>query len=161
MTKEIFYKKRVSPKGKVSYIPVSEYDSNLMDALPDGAHLIMSYPGGKSRRYNIDPAYAPMIAAGRIAEDAVSRAVMQASELRRSYKLRQNPLTPEQKAAWEHLVEVFGDEAKALEWPSAREVADEGVKAMVVEAEKLMTNEGVRQAYEHFMLLCKLTKENP
>ena len=28
-------------------------------------------PGGKSTRYNIDPNYAAMIAAGRIAEDAI------------------------------------------------------------------------------------------
>ena len=161
MTVEVFYKREVSPKGRVKYVPVSEYDGNLIDSFKEGTHLVISYPGGGSRRYDIDPAHAPMIAAGRVAEDAISRAVMQASELRRCYKLRQNPLTPEQKAAWEHLVEVFGDEAKALEWPSAREVAEEGVKAMIVEAEKLMTNEGVRQAYEHFMLLCKLTKENP
>ena len=161
MTVEVFYKRKVSPKGRVKYVPVREYDDKLMDSFTEGTHLVISYPGGGSRRYDIDPAHAPMIAAGRVAEDAISRAVMQASELRRSYKLRQNPLTPEQKAAWEHLVEVFGDEAKALEWPSAREVAEEGVKAMIVEAEKLMTNEGVRQAYEHFMLLCKLTKENP
>ena len=149
---EVFYKREVSPKGRVKYVPVSEYDGNLIDSFKEGTHLVISYPGGGSRRYDIDPAHAPMIAAGRVAEDAISRAVMQASELRRCYKLRQNPLTPEQKAAWEHLVEVFGDEAKALEWPSAREVAEEGVKAMIVEAEKLMTNEGVRQAYEHFML---------
>jgi hypothetical protein len=159
MTTEVFYKRVVSPKGRVKYVPVREYDDKLMDAFTEGSHLVISYPGGKSRRYDIDPAHAPMIAAGRVAEDAISRAVMAASELRRSYKLRQKPLTPEQKAAWEHLVDVFGDEAKALEWPSAREVAEEGVKAMIVEAEKLMTNEGVRQAYEHFMLLCKLTKE--
>ena len=160
MTKEIYYKKRISPKGKVTYVTVSEYDSDFMDSLTEGTHLIMSYPGGKSRRYNIDPNYAAMIAAGRVAEDAVSSAIIKSSEIRLSHKLRQRPLTLDQKAAWDNLVEVFGDDAKQLEWPSAREIADEGIKAMSVEANKLMTNEGVRQAYEHFMLLCDLTKEN-
>ena len=49
--KRIYYEK----VGR-SYKPVSEYDSDLLDSLPKGAHLIMCYPGGSSRRYNIDPA---------------------------------------------------------------------------------------------------------
>ena len=33
-------------------------------------------------------------------------------------------------------------------------------KSMQEEADKLMQNEAVRQAYEHFQLICKLTQEN-
>jgi hypothetical protein len=64
MTKKIYYEKR----GR-RYVPVMEHDYELMDAMPKGNHLIMCFPGGKSTRYNIDPALAPMIAAGRVAED--------------------------------------------------------------------------------------------
>jgi hypothetical protein len=155
MTKKIFYEK-VGRK----YVPVSEYDSDLSYALPKGAHLILMYPGGSSTRYNVDPNYAAMIAAGRLAEDTISKRVMEASEIRRQSRGDTTPLTPSQKAAWENLVKEFGDSAKQLEWPSAREIAEAAVKAMQEEADKLMQNDSVRQAYEHFQLLCKLTEED-
>ena len=153
--KKIFYEK-VGRK----YVPVSEYDSNLLDALPKGTHIIMSYPGGQSTRYNIDPNYAAMIAAGRVAEDAISKKLLEASEIRMQRLDRERKLTESQKAAWENLVKEFGDSAKQLEWPSIREVAESGVKAMQEEAEKLMTVPAVKKAYEHFVLVCELTKEN-
>ena len=151
MTKKIFYEK----VGR-RYVPVYEYDSDLLSALPKGTHIIMSYPGGSSTRYNIDPNYAAMIAAGRVAEDAMSKVVVQASEMRP----RNTPITEEQRAAWEHLAKLFGDERYYIELPSAREVVEAGVKAMQDEAEKLMEHESVRKAYEHFQLMCKLVKEN-
>jgi len=155
MSKTIFYKKQ----GR-RYIPVSEYDNELLDSFPKGTHLVMCYPGGTSRRFNIDPNYAAMIAAGRVAEDAISKKIMEVTEIRRNYKSRSTPLTPGQKAAWDKLVEEFGDDAKQLEWPSARECAEEAVKAMMVEAEKLMNNPTVFKSFEKFIMLCNLTKES-
>lgn len=154
--KEVYYKK----VGR-RYVPVSEYDSNLMDGFTKGSHLVICYPGGTSRRYNIDPNYAAMIAAGRIAEDAVSKAIMDASEIRRQQRHeKQEPLTASQRDAWNNLVKEFGDSAKQLEWPSARECAENAVKAMQEEAFKLMENDGVRKAYDHFQLMCKLAYDN-
>jgi hypothetical protein len=152
--KKIYYEK----VGR-RYKPVSEYDSTLLDALPKGTHMIMVYPGGQSTRYNIDPNYAAMIAAGRIAEDVISRRIADATEIRRNTRNKETPLTTGQKAAWDKLVEEFGPDAKQLEWPSARECAEEAVKAMQAEADKLMQNESVRNAYEQFQLVCKLTKQ--
>lgn len=152
--KEVYYKK-VGRK----YVPVSEYDHDLSYALPKGAHLIMCYPGGSSTKYNVDPMYAPLIAAGRVAEDALSSALVKAGELRLGYKSRERKLTDEQREAWEHLVEVFGDDAKQLEWPSAREVAEAGLKALEDEALKMLEVPAVRKAYEQFMLVYKLTKD--
>jgi hypothetical protein len=152
MKKTIFYKK-VGRK----YEPVSEYDQTLMDAFPKGTHIVMCYPGGQSRRYNIDPALAPMIAAGRVAEDAISKTIMEKSALR--VPEREQPLTPEQLAAWQHLASTFGQEKYALEWCSYREAAEAGIQAMIFEAEALMRHESVRKAYDHFMLMCELTKE--
>ena len=151
----IFYVK----KGR-KYIPHSTYSSEFCDSFPKGTHLVQSYPGGSSRRFNIEPAYAPMIAAGRVAEDAISRKIMEATEIRRQSKNRETPLTPGQREAWDKLVEEFGPDAKQLEWPSARECAEEAVKAMTKEADILLSNPAVRKAYEHFMLVCELTKEN-
>lgn len=153
MTKKVYYEK----VGR-RYVPVSEYDSDLSYALPKGAHIIMVYPGGTSTRYHVDENYAAMIAAGRIAEEAISKKLMEATEIRRQGN-RSTPLTPEQKAAWDHLVDVFGPEAKQLEWPSARECSVAAVEAMSEEAAKLMTHESVRKAYEQFQLVCALTKD--
>ena len=151
MTETIFYIK----KGR-KYIPHSTYSSEFCDSFPKGTHLVQVYPGGSSRRFNIDPAYAPMIAAGRVAEDAVSKAIMRASDMRP----KETPLTQEQKDAWEHLVKVFGPSARTLEWPSAREAAESAVNAMIQEAEKLLENPSVRKAYERFLLVAALTKDH-
>ena len=134
------------------YVPVSEYDSDLLDALPKGTHIIMSYPGGKSTRYNIEPNYAAMIAAGRVAEDAISSAVVKASEMRPHNK----PITEKQKKAWVALANAFDSDRYYVEIPSDREIAEAGVKAMQEEADKLMQHEAVKQAYDHFMFVAKL-----
>ena len=152
MTKTVFYKK----VGR-RYEPVSEYDSELLDSFRQGTHIVMSYPGGQSRRYNIDPAYAPMIAAGRVAEDAISKHIMEVSALRTPE--RNSPITQEQKDAWQALAKAMGNERYALEWCSYREAAEAGVKAMMAEADKLMQHESVRKAFEHFVLMCELVKD--
>jgi hypothetical protein len=151
--KKIFYEK-VGRK----YVPVYGKDQTLMDAFPKGTHIVMCYPGGQSTRYNVNPNYASMIAAGRLAEDAISKKMMEASEIRLQRKDRDKQLTPSQRAAWDNLVNEFGDSAKQLEWASVREIAEAGVDAMQAEADKLMQNEGVRKAYEHFQLMCELSK---
>lgn len=148
--KKIYYEKI----GR-RYVPVSEYDSDLIDSLPKGNHLVMSYPGGTSRRYNVDPAYAPMIAAGRVAEDAICRAISKASELRP----QKTPITPAQQRAWRKLAKEFGDELCTLQGASIHDCAEAGIKAMQAEADKLMTNPAVRKAYDKFIMLCELTRE--
>ena len=149
--KKIYYE-RVGRK----YVPVSEYDNDFLDSFTKGTHLVMSHPGGSSRRYNIDPDYAAMIAAGRVAEDAICRAISKASELRP----KSTPITPAQKDAWEKLAKAFGDQLCTLHGLSTHDCAEAGVKAMMVEAEQLMTNPAVRKAYERFQLICELTKQH-
>ena len=135
-----------------------EYDQTMMDAFPKGTHIVMCYPGGQSTRYNINPNYAAMIAAGRVAEDAISNSIMEASKLR--VPARDQPLTPAQLTAWKALAKAFGKEQYALEWCSYREAAEAGIKAMQAEADKLMTNPTVRKAYEKFLFVAELTKEH-
>jgi len=149
--KKIYYEKQ----GR-KYVPVAEYDNDFMDSLTRGTHLVMSYPGGSSRRYNIDPDYAAMIAAGRVAEDAICRAISKASELRP----KSTPLTEGQRKAWAKLAREFGDELCTLHGLSVHDCAEAGVKAMMLEAEQLLANPSVRKAYERFQLICELTKEH-
>lgn len=147
--KTIFYKKL----GR-RYYPVSEYDDSVMDSFSKGSHLVMCYPGGQSRRFNIEPAYAPMIAAGRVAEEVICAAISKALEMRP----QRTPITEGQRKAWKKLAKEFGDELCPLQHPSVHDGVDAGIKAMIIEAEKLMTNPAVKKAYEQFILVCELTK---
>lgn len=147
--KKIYYEKR---GGR--YYPVSEYNSDLLDSLPRGAHLIMCYPGGQSRRYNVEPNHAAMIAAGRVTEDAICAALRQASELRPT----KTPITPKQQKAWKKLAKEFGDDLPTLSVPCARDIAEAGLQAMIAEAYELLSHPAVRNAYEQFQTVCKLVK---
>ena len=148
--KKIYYVK----EGR-KYVPVAEYDNDLMDSFHKGNHLVMVYPGGTSRRFNIEPALAPMIAAGRVAEDAICQAISKASELRP----KNTPITEAQQKAWKKLAKEMGDELCTLYGLSVRDCAEAGVKAMQDEADKLMQHESVKQAYDHFMFVAKLVHD--
>jgi len=137
------------------YVPVSEYDQDLMSSFPKGTHIVMCYPGGQSTRYGIDPAFAPMIAAGRYAEDAICTAIHKQSEA----KPRRQPITKRQQAAWEEMKAAFDDEFYSIQFSSTHDLAEAGVKAMQAEAEKLMQHEAVKQAYDHFMFVAKLAHD--
>lgn len=147
--KKVFYEKR----GR-RYVPVAEYDSEYLDSFPQGNHLVMCYPGGSSRRFNVDPNYAAMIAAGRAAEDAICDAMVKASELRPS----RQPLTPGQVRAWNKLKKEFGDELYGLRGVSVRDCVEAGMRVMYAEAHKTMQNPSVKQAYEQFLMVAELSK---
>ena len=148
--KKIFYEK----VGR-RYKPVYEYDQTLMDAFPKGTHIVICYPGGKSTRYNIDPNYAAMIAAGRIAEDAITQSIQHSTELRPMNR----EIDEDTQQRWkEFIVTVPEDFRFMFTHGSAHDAAQAGVQAMQEEANRLMQNEGVRRAYEHFQLMCELTK---
>lgn len=149
MTKKILYEK----VGR-RYVPVAEnYDEHY--TFYKGNHLVMCYPGGESRVYNIDPDYAGLVAAGRVAEDAMTKAMHEASEM----KPKQTPITEGQRRAWRKLAREFGDELCTLNCASAHDIAEAGIKALQKEADVLYSNPAVKKAYDHFILLCKLTKE--
>lgn len=149
--KKIFYEK----VGR-RYKPVYEYDNELIDAFPKGNHLVTCVPGGSSRRFNIDPALAPMIAAGIIAEDKMLEAIRTATEAIPKKK----PLTKKQQLAWQQMKEAYGDDMFYLTFPSNYDIVQAGIKSMIAEANKLLANPSVKKAYEHFMLVCELTKEH-
>ena len=147
MTKKIYYEK----VGR-RYKPVAEYDGDYLDSFPKGSHLVVVKPGISSRRFRIDPALAPMIAAGTYAEEEIARAINMASELRP----QRIPITLGQQKAWKKLAKEFGDDLATLSRGSARDLAEAGVNAMVIESYKLMQNDAVKEAYDHFMFIAKL-----
>jgi hypothetical protein len=150
MVTTVFYEK----VGR-RYVPVSEYNNEFVDSFKKGTHIVMCFPGGQSRRYNIEPDYAGLIAAGRVAEDRMCDAMRKASEMRP----RRKELTVEQQRAWNRLNKAMGDDVYSIEIASAREIAEAGLKAMQEEAQQLLTNPAVKLAYEQFLLVCELTKK--
>ena len=150
--KKIFYEK----VGR-RYVPVQEYDEYLMDSFPKGSHLVMCYPGGKSTCYNIDPNYAAMIAAGRVAADAMCVAIGQASQIQKDKYNK--PLNKKQLAAWHNFIEVMGESGRVVHSNSIRDIAEAGIKALETEAAKLMQHESVRAAYEQFLTVVELCKD--
>jgi hypothetical protein len=148
--KKIYYEKI----GR-RYVPVAEYDNDLLDSFPKGAHLVLCYPGGSSRRFNVEPNHAAMIAAGRVAEDGMCDAIRRASEMRP----QRTPITEGQRRAWRKLAREFGDDLATLNMGCARDIAEAGVNAMIAEADQLMSHPAVRDAYEQFQLVCNLVKQ--
>lgn len=149
--RQLFYKK----VGR-RYVPVSEYDSELLDAFPKGNHLVMSYPGGASRRFNIDPALAPMIAAGRYAEDAISNKIREATDLRPMNR----EIDEETQKRWQEVIKVLPDDMRFMfSHGCARDAAEAGVNAMMAEADKLLAHPAARRAYDNFILVCKLVQD--
>ena len=151
--KKIFYEK-VGRK----YVPVSEYDSDLLDSFRHGNHLVMSYPGGQSRTYNIDPNYAALIAAARVAQEPMHKAINDAAKMK-SDQWNDVVLNNEQFEAWNHFAKVMGERGRYVYYNSVHDIAEAGIKALEQEAAKLMEHPAVQDAYEKFQLMCKLTKE--
>jgi len=134
-----FYKKQ----GR-KYIPVPEYDQELNDSLWEGTHLTVTTTGSRTRRYNIDQALAPLIAAGIIAEDAIVKVIQHRISLQPVTK----PLTPEQRAAWLHMQEVWGDTLCRLQGDSIMDAVRAGVTEMIAQASELLTNPALKQSHQ-------------
>jgi len=150
--KTLFYKKQ----GR-RYVPVGEYDNELLDSFPKGDHLVSVYPGGSSRRFSIDPAFAPMIAAGRYAEEAITRKIQEATELRPANR----EIDEETQQKWKRFISTIPEDFRYMfTHGCARDAAEAGVKAMQEEVDRLMQSEAVRKSYDHFMLMCKMVKDN-
>jgi hypothetical protein len=149
--KKIFYEKVGS-----RYKPVYEYNTEFLDSYPKGSHLIVCNPRGKSYTYNINPNYAAMIAAGVFAEDAVCESIIESQKV----KPQRQPITEKQRELWQELAESFNQDDYPLIRPAAVDAGRAAVKAMMEEADKLMTHPSVKKAFDHFILICELTKEH-
>jgi hypothetical protein len=149
--KKTFYEK----KGR-RYVPVYEYDSQLLESYKSGAHLVIVKAGHTMKRHNIKPELAPMIAAAQIAREKITDALVQASEMRSS----RPPITEQQLEAWNNLAAAFGDSLCTLETNSVFNIVETGINAMIEEAERLLTNPSARAAYEQFLFVSALTENS-
>ena len=118
----------------------------------------MCYPGGSSRKFNIDPNYAALIAAGRVAQEAMREAIYEAASMHRM-EHEGTILTPEQDKAWKKFAKVMGERGKYIQFKSTHDIADAGLKALEEEAAQLMAHPAVKAAYEQFLLVCKMVDQ--
>ena len=151
MSRKIYYVKQ----GR-KYVPVQEYDSDIMDAMPYGTHLVQVREGGMSRRYNVNADTAPFAAAALALEEKLTQIVSEAMDARPT---KRPPLTVEQMNAWTQFRDAMGDQMGMLEYPSLREVAERFLKTLQATAEEQMNNPAVRKAYEQYLMLATLAKE--
>lgn len=149
--KKVFYEK----VGK-RYKPVKEYDSELMDAFHKGTTLVVCRPGTISYMHDINPMFAPMLAAGKYAEDKMSQAIVEGLMVRP----KTTPTTERQRELWTELKHSFADQDFVIHGPAAVAAAREGIKALEQEVEKMLTVPAVKLAYDHFMTVWQLTKEH-
>jgi len=109
-----YYEKR----GK-RYYPVLEKDIWGGDVWSEGCHLVICKPGIRSTRYNIEPDDAAFIAAQTIAAEQIAKLIVEAS----AAHPEKNPITQEQKDAWEKLKTSFGGGPYFLRYESAAFIA--------------------------------------
>ena len=103
------------------YKPVREYDSQLMDSFPEGCHLVVSFPGNTSYRYNIKPDTAALEAAFRVAAENGKIA----DEIRKVCEAKpREPWGDKQKAAFKKFQEESGLDMFYLGYPSIQDIVE-------------------------------------
>ena len=148
---EVFYKK----VGK-KYVPISYYNSNLTDGFTIGSHLVVKQRGMTSVRHNVTPAVAPMLAVGILMKDKMADAIRQGSEMRPPNVA----ITQEEADCWEELKHLSGNNRYYIQFPAMSDSVDAGIAVLQEEVTKLMTNDAIKAAYEHFQFLCELSYAN-
>ena len=151
MSKTIFYKKI----GR-RYVPANVYSHEFSKAMPVGTTLTAVSTDGSSRIFNVDPEFAPLAAAALHSRQSIVSAVMKASEARPTNQA----LTEEQHEAWDNFIKVMGDSGRYIQFPSAMEVCDALTEKLKSETIKMLSVPAVKEAYEHFLFLYKMTKES-
>ena len=119
-----FYAKR----GR-RYHPVQQYDGDLLDSLPKGAHLIVVEPGIRSTLHNIDPKTAPLLAALRKCRDPLLAAIREAAKVRPSEELKGRRL-----GAWEAYKAVaHPDDLLVVRGGSHHDIVDALERALIAQ----------------------------
>jgi hypothetical protein len=148
--KETFYRK-VGRK----YVEVAHYDDNFCDALPIGSHLVTVERGCTMRKMNVDPALIPLIAATELFRSELAQVIVKATDATPAKQF-----TGADLAAYETFkASLSSDKMYYLSYPSANDVARAALSMLAKKAEALLQNDAVKQAYEHFMLMAKLSEE--
>jgi hypothetical protein len=148
---EIYYKK-VGRK----YVPISVYDHNVLVSLPKGHHLVIVDDGFKSTYRNVTPDIVPVIAAAKIFEKNITSKLLEKSQSRTFSP----ELTPEQRKAWDVYYELIKDSNTISYGSPYSEIARSVTQILEDKTVEMMKNPAVKNAYDEFMVICKLALEN-
>jgi len=127
----VFYKKI----GR-RYVPARTSDT-LMESVPFGYHLLEVRPGQKTTYHNIDPAYAVLMAAWLTVSPKMVEAIVEKSRF-----------------------VADANSSTRFEAPSTCDCVNAGFEVLKAEIEKQLAIPAVKNAYDHFLLVCELTKED-
>jgi hypothetical protein len=97
----VFYKK----VGR-RYVPVSEYNDNLLDALPEGVTMVYVKPGVTSYVYRVEPDFEAVDAALEVMKDDIINIFVELMEL----KPKSPTLTERQRELWNELKGSFNEQ---------------------------------------------------
>jgi hypothetical protein len=105
----------------------------------------------------VDPAYAAIAAAAEVAEERLTALIWAASEM----KPTAPAVTEQQQKAWRAFLDTLDDRDSNVmgHWHSARGAAEEVTAALMHEAHAMMENPMVSQAYDEFLMICRLAGE--
>jgi len=118
---ETFYRK----VGR-RYQPVSYYDSDLLDSMPPGVHLICVLPGEKSFTRSINPDHAAVLGALRLHRNAILDVLRE-----KCGATSTRPLTKKELAGLAAYTKVTGNDSLMLERPSAMAMVEALENALV------------------------------
>lgn len=146
---ETFYKK----VGR-RYVPVSRYSREVENAYDIGCHLIINEKYSRLTLCRINPAFAPLIAAASFARNTIATKIRQASEAHFN-----GDLPDEIVEEWKKFCEKHKDMTHLITYPAAFDILEAGIEQLVLEADKLLQNPTVKEAYEQFITIAELARE--
>lgn len=127
-TDEPLYRK-VMKGQRTTYEPVSQWVAT--DGFPQGAHLVIVNPGVRSTYFKIEPAYADLIAASKIALEAMTQRISEACKLRQ----QKTKATPAEQRAFDLYLKALpkNSDCRTLigRFLSAHDVAQAGTDALL------------------------------
>jgi len=138
------------------FVPVLEYNSYLMDALPEGHHLISVDGHLTVRRRDINPDFATVHAAMVIAEEEITKL------LANIYRMNEGrvKLTEEENELWTQLSKALVNSEFSVVRKSPADIAREISAKVVEKAEELRKIPAVKEAWDHYLLVATLAKNN-
>lgn len=130
-------------------VPTPTWNAISNQSLESGAWLVVVKPGTKITQKAVDIDWAPLQAAGILAQDNIAQAIY--NESRKNVPTKSSGAS----ATTINSYDVF---PYNMTRSQAQHIAEAGIQAMQDQAQELLSNPSVRAAYDQFMLICKLAK---
>jgi hypothetical protein len=137
------------------YVPIKYYDETIMRAIPMGATLIVKESNSKMTRFNVEPKYAPYLAATIAIESKISTSLVRASESR-PHSTHSKSLTEDAQKDWETFIKKYGEQFRYIEYPSAQEVVGTMFKELTKKVMVAHKNPAVLEAWNHYQFVMAL-----